>query len=35
MEKPHTEKFTGKVVYHYNWPRKGSLCWLGSRGLIK
>lgn len=34
MEKPHTEKFTGKVVYHYNWPREGSLCWLGSRGLI-
>lgn len=35
MERPHTEKFTGKVVYHYNWPREGSLCWLGSRGLIK
>lgn len=34
MEKSHTEKFTGKVVYHYNWPREGSLCWLGSRGLI-
>lgn len=34
MAKPHTEKFTGKVVYHYNWPREGSLCWLGSRGLI-
>ena len=35
MAKPHTEKFTGKVVYHYNWPREGSLCWLGSKGLIK
>lgn len=35
MEKPHTEKFTGKTVYHYNWPREGSLCWLGARGLIK
>ena len=35
MSKPHTEKFTYKTVYHYNWPREGSLCWLGSRGLIK
>lgn len=35
MEKPHTEKFTGKVVYHYNWPREGSLCWLASNGLIE
>lgn len=35
MDKPHTEVFTGKTVYHYNWPREGSLCWLGSRGLIK
>lgn len=35
MRKPHTEKYTGKVVYHYNWPREGSLCWLASKGLIK
>lgn len=35
MSKPHTEKFTGLTVYHYNHPREGSLCWLGSRGLIK
>lgn len=35
MEKPHTEKYTGLLVYHYNHPREGSLCWLGSRGLIK
>ena len=35
MDKPHTEKYTGKVVYHYNWPREGSLCWLASKGLIK
>lgn len=35
MSKPHSEKYTGLTVYHYNWPRDGSLCWLGSRGLIK
>lgn len=35
MSKPHSEKYTGLTVYHYNWPREGSLCWLGSRGLIK
>ena len=35
MSKPHTEKYTGLTVYHYNFPREGSLCWLGSRGLIK
>ena len=34
MAKPHTEKFTYLTVYHYNHPREGSLCWLGSRGLI-
>lgn len=35
MAKPHSEKFTGLLVYHYNFPREGSLCWLGYRGLIK
>ena len=35
MSKPHTEKYTGKTVYHYNWPREGSLCWLKSKGLIE
>ena len=35
MAKPHTEKYTGKLAYHYNHPREGSLCWLGARGLIK
>ena len=35
MAKPHTERFTGMTVYRYNWPREGSLCWLGSKGLIK
>lgn len=35
LAKPHTEKYTGMTVYHYNWPREGSLCWLGSRGLLK
>lgn len=35
MAKPHTEKYTGLTVYRYNFPREGSLCWLGSKGLIK
>lgn len=35
MNKPHTEKYTGLLAYHYNHPREGSLCWLGARGLIK
>lgn len=35
MGKPHSEKYTGLLVYHYNHPREGSLCWLGSKGLIK
>lgn len=35
MEKPHTEKYTDLLVYHYNHPREGSLCWLGIRGLVK
>lgn len=35
QEKPHTETFTGITVYHYNWPREGSLCWMASKGLIK
>ena len=32
--KPHTDKFTGIVGYHYSWPRKGSLCDLKERGLL-
>ena len=35
MAKQHTEKYTDLLVYHYNHPREGSLCWLGARGLIK
>lgn len=31
---PHTEKYTHIVCYHYNFPRKGSLCDLKNRGLI-
>ena len=34
MAKPHTEKFTNLLVYHYNHPREGSLCWLESKGMI-
>lgn len=25
--KPHTEKYTGIVCYHYNYPREGSIIW--------
>jgi len=31
---PHTEKYTDMCGYHYNWPRRGSLVWLDSRGLL-
>ncbi|MBQ2658620.1 MAG: glycosyltransferase family 2 protein [Erysipelotrichaceae bacterium] len=27
MKKPHTEKYTGIVAYHYNFPREGSIIW--------
>ena len=27
MAKPHTEKYTGIVAYHYNFPREGSIIW--------
>ena len=30
---PHTEKFTGIVAYHYNYPRTGSLVNLKERGF--
>lgn len=30
---PHTEKYTGLVVYHYNAPRRGSLVNLKERGF--
>ena len=32
--KPHTDKFTGIVAYHYTFPREGSLCDLKERGLL-
>lgn len=32
-QKPHTEKFTGIVAYHYNYPRTGSLVNLKERGF--
>lgn len=34
QKKPHTDKFTGIVAYHYNFPRKDSLCDLRNRGLL-
>ena len=34
QKKPHTDKFTGLVAYHYNFPREGSLCDLRGRGLL-
>ena len=32
--KPHSDKFTGIVGYHYTFPREGSLCDLKERGLL-
>ena len=34
QKKPHTDKFTSLVGYHYSFPREGSLCDLRSRGLL-
>lgn len=34
MKKPHTEKYTGIVAYHYNFPREGSLIWKKNHGLV-
>ena len=31
LEKNPTEKITNYTVYHYNWPRKGSLCNTGGK----
>lgn len=33
MAKKPTEKFTGKVVKHYNFPREGSLTWIACNGF--
>ena len=33
QKKPHTERYSGIVCYHYNHPRKGSLCEEMSNGL--
>ena len=35
QKKPHTDKFTGIVAYHYSFPREGSLCDLRERGLLE
>jgi glycosyltransferase involved in cell wall biosynthesis len=34
MKKKPTEKFTGIVLKHYNFPRKNSLSWLSEKGMI-
>lgn len=34
LDKLPTEKFTGRVVYHYNYPRENSLTDLTKRGLL-
>lgn len=34
MKKKPTEKFTYKVVKHYNYPRENSLTWLSQKGMI-
>ena len=33
-QKPHTYRFTGKVIKHYNFPREGSLTDLANKGKI-
>lgn len=33
MEKEPTEKFTGEIVKHYNFPREGSLSWNAKHGV--
>ena len=35
LKKNPTEKFTGKIVKHYNYPREGSLFDKLKKGLIK
>ena len=35
LAKPHTDKFTGLVGYHYTFPREGSLCDLRDKGILK
>lgn len=34
QKKPHTDKFTGIVAYHYTFPREGSLCDLRNKGKL-
>jgi hypothetical protein len=34
LDKMPTEKFTGRIVYHYNYPREKSLTDLKKRGLL-
>lgn len=33
LKKNPTEKFTGKIVKHYNFPREGSLTWIACNGF--
>ena len=32
INKPHTSKYTDYLVYHYNYPRKGSVTWKREHG---
>lgn len=34
MKKKPTEKYTNKILKHYNYPRENSLTWLSQKGLI-
>lgn len=34
LKKPHTEKYTGIVAYHYDFPREGSLLWRRDNGML-
>lgn len=33
LKKPHTEKYTGIVAYHYNFPRENSILWNKDHGI--
>ena len=33
LRKPHTEKYTNIVAYHYNYPRENSIVWKKDHGI--
>ena len=34
LKRPHTEKYTNIVAYHYNFPRRNSLIWKKNHGIL-